>query len=186
MDENGNGAGISVRSFDDWVKSVFATYGAGLFVALLMATVLTKVFFTKILLPIKLDLLAQATTQYFWDFGAQTQILVPTTAYHYFRTLVFAPVFEESARVAVFLLLLNFASKWKKHELGFVVIVLSGGVFGILHGQVIAAFIQGAVGAVIGFMFVRMQCRSQYPLLVSYAACVAVHFMYNLTVTVLR
>ncbi len=91
-----------------------------------------------------------------------------------FMGLVFAPLVEE----AVFRMLpLALVEKWSKTQIHAVVIVVCGIVFGYAHGSPLNIFIQGFVGMMLGFLYLKNGPRQ----LSSYFSCVAVHASYNFT-----
>lgn len=95
-----------------------------------------------------------------------------------FMSLIFAPVVEE----AIFRMLpLTFVAGRRPDKVRAVVIVICGIAFGLAHRHPMAVFIQGAVGFMLGWLYLR-NSQSQ---LSSYLSCVLVHFMYNFTVIAL-
>jgi membrane protease YdiL (CAAX protease family) len=92
-----------------------------------------------------------------------------------FMKLIFAPVVEEAAfRYFPITMVKNM----ERSQIRATIIVVGGIVFGILHGHVLNILIQGVVGVILGYLYLR-NYRSD---LTSYLSCVAVHMMYNFTV----
>lgn len=93
-----------------------------------------------------------------------------------FITLICAPLLEE---VVFRMLPLSLVLHRPAPVLRAVVLGVCCIIFGYAHGGVINVFIQGMVGLSLGFLYVRL-ASSQ---LAAYASCVAVHALYNYTVT---
>jgi len=92
-----------------------------------------------------------------------------------FMTLIFAPFIEE----CIFRMLpLTFVLGLDRPKVRAVVIVICGILFGWAHGSPLNVFIQGFVGLMLGWLYVK-NSSSQWA---SYISCVCVHMMYNLTV----
>lgn len=92
-----------------------------------------------------------------------------------FMTLVFAPFIEE----ALFRMLpLTLVQQSRPAVIRAVIIAVCGIVFGWAHGSPLNVFIQGFVGLMLGWLYIK-NASSQWA---SYISCVAVHAMYNLTV----
>ena len=91
-----------------------------------------------------------------------------------FMMLVYAPFVEE----AVFRMLpLALFKNSHPHLIRAVIVCFCGIFFGRLHGSAIHVFIQGFVGMMLGFLYLK-NSKNQ---LSAYLTCVAVHAAYNFT-----
>ena len=92
-----------------------------------------------------------------------------------FMVLIFAPVIEE----ALFRLLpLTLVLDKHPDKIRAVQIAVCGIIFGWMHGSPLNVFIQGFVGLMLGWLFVK-NYSSQWA---AYFSCVIVHALYNFTV----
>ncbi|MFA6603391.1 MAG: CPBP family intramembrane glutamic endopeptidase [Patescibacteria group bacterium] len=92
-----------------------------------------------------------------------------------FMTLVFAPVIEE----AIFRMLpLTFVIGQHPERVRAVVIVICGIIFGWAHGSPLNVFIQGFVGLMLGWLYVKNNTSQK----AAYISCVIVHALYNFTI----
>jgi len=107
-------------------------------------------------------------------FPAAESAVAKSTGLSLFMSLAFAPFVEE----AVFRVLpLTVFGRDPEKRLA-AIIVICGIFFGLAHGHPLKVFIQGFLGMMLGFLYVR----NKNSMLTGYLSCVAVHFMYNYTV----
>lgn len=172
------------RSISDWIRRMFATYGAALLGALVFAWLLKALLSASLYTGAGLSKLPTLSIIADWMMRVDTsaQFVKQNPKIMPFMVLFFAPIFEEGCRTFV----LTFCKRFNRDEVRGVVIFLSGVVFGIAHGSPFNVFVQGVVGLLIGWMFVSMYLKSGYGQMTSYFACIGVHFMYNLTVVIIR
>jgi membrane protease YdiL (CAAX protease family) len=168
------------RSFGDWTRRVFAAYGASI-LGVLCAAAAIKLALNATVTGAPIPILS-IIAEWAMRNEKSAQFFAQNPKLNLFVILAFAPVIEEGIRVTV----LTFCKRFTRDEIRAVVIVLSGVMFGWVHGSPLNVPIQGLVGAMIGWMFVGMYLKRGYGQMSAYFACIGVHFMYNLTVTVFR
>lgn len=161
------------RSPRELVWNVLATYGLSIFwviiaVALMRAALGEDSVFAHF---------PKVSVIFSWisRFPQVEDLLVKSFGLSIFMALVFAPVVEE----AIFRMLpLTFVVGRHPDKIRAVVIVICGIFFGMAHGHPLKVFIQGFLGMMLGFLYVKNH-NSQFK---AYLSCVIVHAMYNYTI----
>ncbi len=106
--------------------------------------------------------------------GLQAE-LAASTGLSLFMALAFAPFIEE----ALFRMFpLSLVSGLKREQVRAVLIAVCAIIFGWAHGSPMNVFIQGFVGLMLGWLYLKNN-TSQWA---SYISCVIVHAAYNFTV----
>ncbi len=103
------------------------------------------------------------------------EAIAASTGLSLFMALIFAPFIEE----ALFRMLpLTLVGGLKRDQIRAVLIAVCGIIFGWAHGSPLNVFIQGFVGLMLGWLYLKNN-SSQWA---SYISCVIVHSAYNFTV----
>lgn len=161
------------RSPRELAWNVFATYGLSIFwviiaVALMRASLGEGSVFAQF---------PKVSVIFSWisHFPQAEDLLNKSFGLSIFMMLVFAPVVEE----AIFRMLpLTFVVGRHPDKIRAVVIVICGIFFGFAHGHPLRVFVQGFLGMMLGFLYVKNH-NSQFK---AYISCVIVHAMYNYTI----
>lgn len=169
--------------FSEIVGNIFAAYGLSVIWAIFMIALIGAL--VRVFGSTAADLFGPLSVTPYWFDQALSLIkethpgmyalLSQSALLMLFMKLVFAPFVEEAA-FRYFPLTLAKNMEWV--QIRAIIFVVGGIVFGILHGHALNIFIQGAVGVILGYLYVRNH-RSES---VSYLSCVAVHMLYNFTV----
>lgn len=161
------------RSPGELAWNVFATYGLSIFWVIIAIAVLKAALGQG-------SVFAQfpkVSVIFSWlpHFPQVEEVLAKNFGLSIFMTLAFAPFVEE----AIFRMLpLTFVVGRHPDKVRAVVIVICGIFFGMAHGHPLKVFIQGFLGMMLGFLYVKNH-NSQFK---AYISCVIVHAMYNYTI----
>jgi len=155
------------------VRNIALAYGLSVVWVVLVVNVMRALLSPAILSPSTTML--SVVGAWLDHFPAVAAAVKASVGLSLFMTLIFAPFIEE----CIFRMLpLTFVLGLDKPKVRAVVIVICGIVFGWAHGSPMNVFIQGFVGLMLGWLYVK-NSSSQWA---SYISCVIVHMMYNLTV----
>lgn len=170
-------------SLSEMVRNIFAAYGFSVIWAIFMIGLIGAVI--RLVGGSDADLIGPLSVTPYWFDQALSLIkeahpgmyavLSQSVLLMLFMKLVFAPFIEEAA-FRYFPLTMAKNMEWG--QIRAIIFVVGGIVFGILHGHALNIFIQGVVGVILGYLYVRNH-RSDAS---SYLSCVAVHMLYNFTV----
>ena len=154
---------------------IFAAYGGAFLWVTFFVTVMRLMMAPSAIgtnfPPLSASLTLLAT--YFPELAAKVKA---DPALMLFMAIFFAPVTEE---VLFRMLPLSFAQKHNDPRFTrAMVIAVCGIVFGLAHGNPMNVFIQGVVGLLLGWLYLKND-ESQ---MTSYLSCVFVHAAYNFTV----
>ncbi len=155
------------------IRNIFTAYGLSIVWVVIVVNILKSVLATAVADPG----IPVLSVMFAWldRFPQLNAAVNASPGLALFMTLVFAPVVEE----ALFRMLpLTLVQLNRKAVIRAVVIAVCGIIFGWAHGSPLNVFIQGFVGLMLGWLYIK-NASSQWA---SYISCVAVHAMYNLTV----
>ena len=155
------------------VRNILTAYGLSWIWVVIVANILQAVL-PRAVVDFELPVLS-VFGAWIDHFPAMATAVKASVGLSLFMTLVFAPVIEE----AMFRMLpLTFVIGQHPEKVRAVVIVICGIIFGWAHGSPINVFIQGFVGLMLGWLYVKNNTSQK----ASYISCVIVHALYNFTI----
>ena len=150
-----------------------------------------RIFFRKLVWYVMyinaMGVILSWVTRYFlgeYHINAEDDRLVTTLSWKLILLLPYWGFREEVLfRLIPFALILSWEHIFSSvsNKIIFTVVIFSSVVFGVVHGDIRAIFVQGVTGMYLALIFWRysMRLRSWYDLIPGLAASTVVHFSYN-------
>jgi len=167
-----------VGAYRHWlrhVRNIFAAYGISVLWVVIVVNILQALLAPAVAEPS----IPVLSVMFAWldSFPTLAAAVKASPGLSVFMAVVFAPFVEE----ALFRMLpLTLVQTSRPQVVRAVVIAVCAIIFGWAHGSPLNVFIQGFVGLMLGWLYLK-NATSQWA---SYISCVMVHAMYNLTVII--
>lgn len=157
------------------IRNIFTAYGLSVLWVVIVVNILQAFLAPAVAMP---SIPVLSVMLAWLDHFPQLQTAVNgSPGLSLFMTLVFAPFIEE---ILFRMFPLTLVQTCRPAAIRAVTLAVCFVIFGWAHGSPLNVFIQGFVGLMLGWLYIK-NASSQWA---SYISCVAVHALYNLTVVI--